>query len=218
MNVAPAAHDTMPGEVALNRWRHVSKPRRQGALPLKPTDCIVDFIDLWDLWLSVRGLSDCLKHGEDQKGMLVYHYVAREPVIRTQDQGGRAFHGTWWYALWALLNLGVLLDSCDEALGHTYINRWPGVYWPPELDTRRWYARPHIMFGDGVYHRIIFELRVDTARRKKDRKPRRWRGSTWRRCASSAATFSAATFNVARRLSISVSEARLTRLTRSIPS
>ena len=29
------------------------------------------------------------------------------------------------------------------------------------LAVCRWYARPHILFGDGVYHRVIFELRVN---------------------------------------------------------
>ncbi|CAK0797186.1 unnamed protein product, partial [Prorocentrum cordatum] len=79
----------------------------------------------------------------------------------------QAFHGTWWYAVWLVLDSGVLLESNDKASGHDF---WePGVYCTPVLETARWYARPHVLFGDGAYHRVLFELRVDPERRKRQR-------------------------------------------------
>ena len=41
---------------------------------------------------------------------------------------------------------------------------------------RRTYARPHAMFGDGVYYRVVLELLVDPDRRSTKRKKS---GSQW---------------------------------------
>jgi hypothetical protein len=66
-----------------------------------------------------------------------------------------------------MLESGILLESNDHSLGHDF---WePGVYCTPKLETGRWYARPQILFQDEVFHRVVFELRVDPARRKKNR-------------------------------------------------
>ena len=37
------------------------------------------------------------------------------------------------------------------------------------VSTANWYARPHIVFGDGVYHCIMYELRVDPSKIKTER-------------------------------------------------
>ena len=53
------------------------------------------------------------------------------------------------------------------AKGHDF---WePGVYCTPLVSTAKWYARPHIVFGDGVYHCIMYELRVDPLKIKTER-------------------------------------------------
>ena len=151
----------------VDQWRKVSKPRRQGAIPAMPRGSRVDFAPLFDQWLEVRNLGDVLERMEDQRGWYLYKYV-HNPVVRAQDGWEVAYHGTWWYSVWGVLESGVLLESNDKSLGHDF---WePGVYCTPELQTARWYARPHVLFADGVYHRILFELRVDSARRKKYRK------------------------------------------------
>jgi len=72
-----------------------------------------------------------------------------------------------WYAVWLILHTGILLESSDKDLGHDF---WePGVYCSPEFDTGIWYARPQIMFGDDVFQRIIFEVKVDRKRQKQNR-------------------------------------------------
>ena len=43
------------------------------------------------------------------------------------------------------------------------------MYCSPLLSTAWSYARPQIVFGDGVYYRVILELRVQEALRKKKR-------------------------------------------------
>lgn len=153
-------------ENLVNQWREVSKPKRQGAVAAKPRGAKVDFPDLFEHWLEVRGLRDALERVDDERGWLVYRYK-RLPVVEPSDSWEVAYHGTWWYSIWSILESGVMLESNDMAAGHDF---WePGVYVSPMLETARWYARPHQLFGDGVYHRVILDLLVDPERRKRSR-------------------------------------------------
>mmetsp|Transcript_31974 Transcript_31974/g.56499 ORF Transcript_31974/g.56499 Transcript_31974/m.56499 type:complete len:618 (-) Transcript_31974:14-1867(-) len=166
--IAGRARDSKKGAEALvNLWREVSKPRKEGTIPAQPPGCKLDCPMLLEQWFEARGLLQYLHRVEDQKGWAVYKYV-KEPLIRSEPDWEQAFHGTWWYSVWLILHTGVFLESNDRALGHDY---WePGVYCSPNLDTGLWYSRPQILFGDGVYHRIIFELRVNSKKRKVNRK------------------------------------------------
>lgn len=147
-------------------WRDLCKPRKQGTIAPQPRGCKVDFDPLFQQWLAARGLEDSLERVENQRGWFVYKYK-REPVVQPEEWWDQAFHGTWWYPVWSMLESGVLLESDDRALGHDF---WePGVYCSPKLETGRWYARPQVLFADGCYHRVVFELRVDPERRKKNR-------------------------------------------------
>mmetsp|Transcript_76378 Transcript_76378/g.224012 ORF Transcript_76378/g.224012 Transcript_76378/m.224012 type:complete len:549 (-) Transcript_76378:97-1743(-) len=161
--------DTVRGaEPLVSLWREVSKPRKGGAIAAQPPGCKVDFDFLFHMWLKERGLSGMLTRVEDQEGWAVFKYHPEQPVVESKPEWETAFHGTWWYAVWLILSSGVFLESTDRSLGHDF---WePGVYCSPCVDTGLWYARPQILFADGVYHRVIFELRVDPARRKRDRK------------------------------------------------
>ncbi len=40
----------------------------------------------------------------------------------------------------------------------------------PNLSTGVSYARPQVVFGDGAYHRVVLEMRVDLEQRVKTRK------------------------------------------------
>jgi len=165
---AQASRDILKGgEALVNIWREVCKPRKAGAVKLQPPGSKADTEVLFQRWLEDRGLGDALELSGQVRGWHIYRY-ARQPVIESRPDWETAFHGTWWYALWMVLHTGILLESSDRSLGHDF---WePGVYCSPNLDTGIWYARPHILFGDGVYHRVIFELRVDPKRRKRNRK------------------------------------------------
>lgn len=150
----------------VEKWREASKPRREGAIARMPPVAKADFTTLFEEWLQARNLEDTLERVENQRGWFVYKYK-RDPVVKAEETWEQAFHGTWWYSLWSVLDCGVFLESDDKALGHDF---WePGVYCSPMLATGRWYARPQNIFGDGAYHRVLFELRVDPARRKRER-------------------------------------------------
>jgi hypothetical protein len=164
---AREGRDSTQGKDALvNLWREVSKPRGGGAIKLQPDGCKLDCPGLFQQWLEQRGLQDVLSYTGEQQGWSVYSYD-KTPVVKSQPWWEQAFHGSWWYSVWLILETGIFLESDDKGLGHDF---WePGVYCSPSLDTGLWYARPQNMFGDGVYHRIIFELRVDPERRKRNR-------------------------------------------------
>ncbi|CAK9019513.1 Uncharacterized protein SCF082_LOCUS14551 [Durusdinium trenchii] len=148
------------------QWREVCKPRRAGAIAPKSKGSRKDFAPLFIEWLAARGLDDALMEDGYSDGWKKYRYL-REPKVMPEDNWEVAYHGTWWYSVWLVLHSGVFLESNDRDKGHDF---WePGVYCSPNLATARWYARPHILFGDGVYHRIIFELRVNTEKRIRNR-------------------------------------------------
>eukprot|EP00435_Cladocopium_sp_Y103_P046253 s143_g13.t1 len=148
------------------QWREVCKPRRAGAIAAKRRGSRKDFADLFQQWLIARNLNDALVPDRYESGWKVYKYD-RTPVVKSEEHWARAFHGTWWYSVWLVLESGVFLESNDRDKGHDF---WePGVYCSPNLSTARWYARPHILFGDGVYHRVIFELRVNEEKRIRNR-------------------------------------------------
>eukprot|EP00418_Pyrodinium_bahamense_P079451 CAMPEP_0179068058 /NCGR_PEP_ID=MMETSP0796-20121207/29811_1 /TAXON_ID=73915 /ORGANISM="Pyrodinium bahamense, Strain pbaha01" /LENGTH=430 /DNA_ID=CAMNT_0020765111 /DNA_START=21 /DNA_END=1316 /DNA_ORIENTATION=+ len=153
-------------ENLVNQWREVSRPRGAGAVAKMPSGARQDFPLLFAEWLEARSLGDALEHIEDRRSWAIYRYT-REPVVHTEASWEVAFHGTWWYSVWLVLESGILLESNDHEKGHDF---WePGVYCSPNLETARWYARPHVLFGDGVYHRVVFELRVDGSQRKRNR-------------------------------------------------
>eukprot|EP00971_Amphidinium_carterae_P075835 1498402-Amphidinium_carterae.1 len=173
---ASAARGALPIQ-----WQELSKPRKRGRIRPLPSHVRAEFPFLLDEWLFNRGLSGVLSRNHEQerleqqdhykgqeKGLrrwLIYDYNRRqEPIDPTWVQ---AFHGTWWYSLWSVLESGVMLESNAASLGHDI---WePGAYVTPLLETAAWYGRPQIVFMDGVYQRAGIELRVDKKRIKRGR-------------------------------------------------
>ena len=123
-----------------------------------------------DTWLRVRHLDGLLRFSENLGEAYFYKYNL-DPKMRAvpySDGWEVAYHGTWWYALWSIVECGVLCASSDEKLGHEF---WqPGVYCSPNKATAAEYARPHMFFNDGMYHRVVLELRVNTDKIIKERK------------------------------------------------
>ena len=66
-----------------------------------------------------------------------------------------------------LLTTRMAGENCFSIRQH-YIHP-TSVYCSPKLSTAWAYARPQVVFGDGAYHRVILELRVSEAQRKKKR-------------------------------------------------
>ena len=71
--------------------------------------------------------------------------------------------GHAWRRLLATRMVG---ENCFPIRQH-YILYVTSVYCTPKLSTAWAYARPQVVFGDGAYHRVILELRVSEAQRKK---------------------------------------------------
>lgn len=154
-------------DALVNQWREVSKPRKGGAIACQPAGCKVDFHPLFEHWLAQRDLTRFLEFDREEDGWQVFRYT-KEKIVKEKPRWLVAFHGSWFYSVWSILESGVILESCNKNLGHDF---WePGVYCSPSLDTGSWYARPQIIFDDDVYHRIIFELRVDPDQQKRTRK------------------------------------------------
>ena len=132
-------------------------------------------------WLGDRGLEDILQRDsrndppesdfDPPYPLLYYKYIAPASSDNAQIQPGanwkRAYHGTWFYGLRSILHYGVLLESVDEEKGHRF--HQPGLYLAPNLNTAIWFARPHVVFDDGMFHRAIVEVLYDTSREIEDR-------------------------------------------------
>ena len=150
----------------VEKWYDISRPRKRGAKPKAPEHVEVDFPRLFHEWLEARDLRNTLEREADQTGYAVYRLIKNQLTCE-QEKWDLAFHGTRWYALRSILTCGCLLASDNKEAGHDF---WePGVYCTPVLKTAQWYARPHIVFGDGVYHRVLLEVRVHRQRLKRRR-------------------------------------------------
>ena len=62
--------------------------------------------------------------------------------------------------LWGILEHGCLQASCDQSKGHNFGSK-PGVYTSPLTETAKGYARAQALFGDGLYYKAYFSLKVN---------------------------------------------------------
>jgi len=161
--------DPLGNQPLVTSWRKAAKPKKGAAVPAPlPDSCDANFPVLFEEWLALRGIFDAVEFDrQDDRGWRVYRYK-RDPPVQSKATWEQAFHGTWWYAVWSILESGIVSESNYKTLGHDY--SMPGVYCSPRFETAEGYARPQILFGDGVYHRIVLELRVDPVQQKKRRK------------------------------------------------
>ena len=140
----------------VEKWRAASKPTKLFAIaPNYDYSC--RFRAQFAEWLRRRGLLDTLQYERQAGPFHVYSYVGRG--IEGEFSWKQAYHGSWWYSLSSVLRSGQLLESADHSKGHDFWH--PGVYCSPNIATARWYARPQTFLCDGVFHRLIFELRVN---------------------------------------------------------
>ena len=139
-------------------WRTKAKPRRRPSPPPRSPEVVGDVDELFRSWFEARGISRLL--GPSVPG--VYDWVCRRfltPAVNAQEHWVTAYHGTWVYSVWQIAVAGKLWASFDKAAGHEF--SVAGVYVAPDLGTAAWYARPQVVFGDGVFYRALVEVRVD---------------------------------------------------------
>ncbi|CAJ1352645.1 unnamed protein product, partial [Effrenium voratum] len=166
----------------VGQWRSLGRGKKKQAWPAADEQVGVDtFILNLRMWLLQRSLTGCLERmegkdparedGEVPRPFLYYKYQPpNQPdtsPLRPQKNWAKAYHGTWFYGLWSILHHGILLESQDEGQGHEF---WfPGAFVSPLLETANWYSRPHDVFGDEMFHRVIVEVYYDPKQVKKIR-------------------------------------------------
>ena len=93
-----------------------------------------------------------------------------------EERWQRAWHGTKFEALFAILHQGALRESADESRGERYIQNQPGVYVHGDATWVKveWYAKWSNLCGDGVFWRVKWELRVDMHKRVPLSKSDQW--------------------------------------------
>lgn len=115
-------------------------------------------------WLKHRQLDAILRRvpSEDidaQPQWIFFKYEPEFAVVAAQSHWLPAYHGTWWYALRNILETGVLLQSESVDAGHEFSQ--PGFYCSPLHAVAAEYARPHVVFNDNVYHRVMLSVLYD---------------------------------------------------------
>ena len=103
-------------------WRERAIGKKQKQQECAPTSSHADVAKNMLRWFQLRELNVHLEARPDVPGL----DEGRWQFYRRRDytpftSGSKvhtAYHGTWFYALWALLESGCLLESTDTACGH----------------------------------------------------------------------------------------------------
>ena len=53
----------------------------------------------------------------DATSVVVSPRYMKEPVVKSDENWETAYHGTWWYSVWLVLQSGVFLESNDRDKG-----------------------------------------------------------------------------------------------------
>ena len=167
----------------VGRWRKQAKSdkAKKKDIPMVPIDWPIEvaFRQMTQKWLHDRGLDKMLEGqsvsfpseeappSEVGTASPILYYSYKGSLVQPGQHWEDAFHGTWFYTLWSILEAGFLLESEDEEAGHEFWH--PGVYFSSRPKTAWTYARPQMVFGDGLYHRTMLKLRYDPHRTRKNR-------------------------------------------------
>ena len=160
------AAETARGSLAL-RWYYANRQQKEGAVAPKAgcpgfEYCCRQF----EAWCRERGLGDLILRTENRvfggQQIAAWTYEGETvPLLphMAEDNAVR-FHGMDGYALWNVLDAGILLEAYDEGgRGHEFA-RGEGVYTTPFYNEAAWYGKPSHFFRDGFRHRVVLELAV----------------------------------------------------------
>lgn len=70
------------------------------------------------------------------------------------------WHGSLFYGAENIISGNRILPSADKELGHRRLGEKTGVYVSPHMYTSMWYAEAQVLFQDGVYWRLLYELKA----------------------------------------------------------
>ena len=70
------------------------------------------------------------------------------------------YHGSLWHAASNIMENNYMLPSASKELGHRNLHYLgeAGVYLSPHMYTSMFYAEPQVLFQDGVYWRLVYQL------------------------------------------------------------
>ena len=129
----------------VGRWRELAKPGKRKVIEMAPVDWPIEisFGQMLQKWLYARGLDKKLRcnsfsmPSEDHTASLlqlgtaspIIYYTYTGSVVQAGEHWEEAYHGSWWYGVWSILESGVLLESNDEEAGHQFW--YHGVFCSP---------------------------------------------------------------------------------------
>jgi len=74
------------------------------------------------------------------------------------------WHGSLWYGASNIISGNHIMASAGKDLGHrrldSQLGKEAGVYVSPHMYTSMWYAEAQVLFQDGVYWRLIYQLKA----------------------------------------------------------
>jgi len=178
----PAKHDYIP-------WPTLSSPANSAGIGgfmalfnqwLK-TRGVIELVEL----------TDVLTKGDGVANVLVFNYLPTMRNLSSEDfdvpgasrfssesynqdppEGSvrSVFHGGNFYSLGLILASGLMLPSWSRVCGHTMLGdhspeqdkKFSGIYTTPDEDAAYGYAHAHYMFGDGIAHKVWFQLIINT--------------------------------------------------------
>ena len=142
-------------------------PHMAGKLPLLPISQSMPAEDVtipFEIWLRQRHLTSRLELEGVEDRWISYRFLPAQWNLLDGGEGSfPTYHGTTWYALGMVLNYGGVLASISEYFGHAMVEGFAGVYSTKTREQAAEYAKPHIVFGNGVFHRVVLELAVAEA-------------------------------------------------------
>jgi len=152
----------------VKQWRQLSKPKGRAPTPAQNIHIPAALQSLQG-WFQQRNLTPLLQPDAlgSVGGWLRFSYASAQ-AVQAEASWQPALHGTWWYALWQILTSGILLESTDEAKGHEY--QIPGVYVTIDQKLAESYARPQVLFNDGVYYKVMLDVRCDMSKKRQKKK------------------------------------------------
>ena len=132
--------------------------------------------ELFQRWLTERNLnnyvslvprrpgdafSELMDSGtlSTHKNTCAAHYY-QVPLSDLEGEWVRAYHGTYFYVLWNILNSGFLGSGLRGEGGDTHMVEAGVVYTTPNPALAYRYACPHQLFGNGFLYKVVLDLRV----------------------------------------------------------
>ena len=164
-------------------WLLNSAPNTQGIIRPKPEGADRDFRDLIPSFLAARGLTkDKLQWVGFHEGWLEYRLMqplikspgAQRVVDKCDDQTKwpkdwiPAYHGGRWYGFWNTVTEGWIHISKKSGVG-MQAGGGDGHYCAVDMEYARWFSRPHVLFGDGAYHRVMYRVAYDRQKLRRKR-------------------------------------------------